>query len=55
MTQDTSPSRAHAYQQLVPPESQLRGVQAGYTALYVFTREGHGWSAPVVADQSHLT
>ena len=49
---------AHAYEQLVPPSKQLPDVQAGYTALYIFVRDGEGvdgWAAPVVADQSHLT
>ena len=36
-------------------EGRARKMNAGYTALYVFVRDGTRWDAPVAADQSHLT
>ena len=47
----------HAYRTLVGPRART-DLQAGYTALYVFVRDGGAeseWCAPIAADQSHLT
>ena len=43
----------HAYRRLLGAR-RLRGLNAGYTALYIFVRSTRGWLAPVAADQSHL-
>ena len=44
----------HSYRELLGDRA-MEGLLAGYTALYIFVRDGDGrWEAPIAADQSHL-